>query len=178
MSLFLDIINLEYAIGENILTNNTIKITEKISRVCKIFNNIVKDDMEKYYNKYIKRMLLKKIDYIITNKMYTMIKNNSRNNSNDSNNSNNSNDSNDSSSKYIYKTVEEYDEELHKISKQINNVIYEEIISDLQTIYNEYIFDGSISNSCYEVYLFGIMEIEYFKLIKYLKNNNKYTLST
>jgi len=169
MSLFLDIINLEYAIGENILTNNTIKITEKISRVCKIFNNIVKDDMEKYYNKYIKRMLLKKIDYIITNKMYTMIKNNSRNNSNDSN---------DSSSKYIYKTVEEYDEELHKISKQINNVIYEEIISDLQTIYNEYIFDGSISNSCYEVYLFGIMEIEYFKLIKYLKNNNKYTLST
>lgn len=171
MSLFLDIINLEYAIGENILTNNTIKITEKISRVCKIFNNIVKDDMEKHYNKYIKRMLLKKIDYIITNKMYTMIKNNSRNNSNDSN------DSNDSS-KYIYKTVEEYDEELHKISKQINNVIYEEIISDLQTIYNEYIFDGSISNSCYEVYLFGIMEIEYFKLIKYLKNNNKYTLST
>jgi hypothetical protein len=169
MSLFLDIINLEYAIGENILTNNTIKITEKISRVCKIFNNIVKDDMVKYYNKYIKRMLLKKIDYIITNKMYTMIKNNSRNNSNDSN---------DSSSKYIYKTVEEYDEELHKISKQINNVIYEEIISDLQTIYNEYIFDGSISNSCYEVYLFGIMEIEYFKLIKYLKNNNKYTLST
>ena len=169
MSLFLDIINLEYAIGENILTNNTIKITEKISRVCKIFNNIVKDDMEKHYNKYIKRMLLKKIDYIITNKMYTMIKNNSRNNSNDSN---------DSSSKYIYKTVEEYDEELHKISKQINNVIYEEIISDLQTIYNEYIFDGSISNSCYEVYLFGIMEIEYFKLIKYLKNNNKYTLST
>ena len=169
MSLFLDIINLEYAIGENILTNNTIKFTEKISRVCKIFNNIVKDDMEKYYNKYIKRMLLKKIDYIITNKMYTMIKNNSRNNSNDSN---------DSSSKYIYKTVEEYDEELHKISKQINNVIYEEIISDLQTIYNEYIFDGSISNSCYEVYLFGIMEIEYFKLIKYLKNNNKYTLST
>lgn len=163
MSLFLDIINLEYAIGENILTNNTIKITEKISRVCKIFNNIVKDDMEKYYNKYIKRMLLKKIDYIITNKMYTMIKNNSRNNNNDSN---------DSSSKYIYKTVEEYDEELHKISKQINNVIYEEIISDLQTIYNEYIFDGSISNSCYEVYLFGIMEIEYFKLIKYLKNNN------
>ena len=125
--------------------------------------------MVKYYNKYIKRMLLKKIDYIITNKMYTMIKNNSRNNSNDSN---------DSSSKYIYKTVEEYDEELHKISKQINNVIYEEIISDLQTIYNEYIFDGSISNSCYEVYLFGIMEIEYFKLIKYLKNNNKYTLST
>jgi hypothetical protein len=169
MSLFLDIINLEYAIGENILTNNTIKITEKISRVCKIFNNIVKDDMVKYYNKYIKRMLLKKIDYIITNKMYTMIKNNSRNNSNDSN---------DSSSKYIYKTVEEYDEELHKISKQINNLIYEEIISDLQTIYNEYIFDGSISNSCYEVYLFGIMEIEYFKLIKYLKNNNKYTLST
>ena len=169
MSLFLDIINLEYAIGENILTNNTIKITEKISRVCKIFNNIVKDDMVKYYNKYIKRMLLKKIDYIITNKMYTMIKNNSRNNSNDSN---------DSSSKYIYKTVEEYDEELHKISKQINNVIYEEIISDLQTIYNEYIFDGSISNSCYEVYLFGIMEIEYFKLIKYLKNYNKYTLST
>ena len=76
------------------------------------------------------------------------------------------------------KKCEEYDEELHKISKQIHNVIYEEIISDLQTIYNEYIFDGSISNSCYEVYLFGIMEIEYFKLIKYLKNNNKYTLST
>jgi len=158
MSLFLDIINLEYAIGKNILTNNTIKNTEKISRVCKIFNNIVKDDMKKYYNKYIKKMLLQKIHHIITNKMYTMVKNYNRNNS-----YNNSN--------YIYKTVEEYDEELHKLSKQINNVIYEDIISDLQTIYNEYIFEGSISNSCYEVYLFGIMEIEYCKLINYLVNN-------
>ena len=57
-------------------------------------------------------------------------------------------------------------------------VFYEDIMRDLQTIYNEYIFDGSISNSCYETYLFSIMESEYLKLIKYLKNNREYILST
>ena len=39
MSLFLDIINLEYAIGENILTNNTIKITEKTNILIPLVNN-------------------------------------------------------------------------------------------------------------------------------------------
>jgi hypothetical protein len=155
----IDIINIEYAIGENLLCNNKVKIAANISIVCKLFNNIVKNDIEKYYNEYMKRILLKKFDCIITNKMYTIIKNNDRN-------------------KNIYKTVEEYDEDLHKLSKQINNVFYEDIMSDLQTIYNEYIFDGSISNSCYETYLFSIMESEYLKLIKYLKNNREYILST
>jgi hypothetical protein len=155
----IDIINIEYAIGENLLCNNKVKIAVNISIVCKLFNNIVKNDIEKYYNEYMKRILLKKFDCIITNKMYTIIKNNDRH-------------------KNIYKTVEEYDEDLHKLSKQINNVFYEDIMSDLQTIYNEYIFDGSISNSCYETYLFSIMESEYLKLIKYLKNNREYILST
>ena len=155
----IDIINIEYAIGENLLCNNKVKIAVNISIVCKLFNNIVKNDIEKYYNEYMKRILLKKFDCIITNKMYTIIKNNDRH-------------------KNIYKTVEEYDEDLHKLSKQINNVFYEDIMSDLQTIYNEYIFDGSISNSCYETYLFSIMESEYLKLIKYLKNNCEYILST
>lgn len=146
----IDIINIEHAIGENILDTNNAKNTAMISRVCKLFNEITKKKMDAYYKKYIKNIILKRIDVVITNKMYSIIKNNG-------------------TRKSLYKTVEEYDEDLCEISKEINKNIYEDIIEGLKTTYREYIFDASISNSCYEVYLFGIMEDEYLKLIKYLE---------
>lgn len=146
----IDIIKIEYAIGEKILDNNTLKVTARISTVCKLFNEISKKNMDTYYNKLIKDIIIKKIDVIITNKMYSIIKNNG-------------------SRKSLYKTVDEYDEDLYEISKQINNNIFEDVVKDLKMAYREYIFDGSISNSCYEIYLFGIMESEYLKLIKYLE---------
>jgi hypothetical protein len=149
----IDIINIEHAIGENILDTNNAKNTAMISRVCKLFNEITKKKMDAYYKKYIKNIILKRIDVVITNKMYTIIKNNG-------------------TRKSLYKTVEEYDEDLCEISKEINKNIYEDIIEGLKTTYREYIFDASISNSCYEVYLFGIMEDEYLKLIKYLEQKN------
>ena len=71
----------------------------------------------------------------------------------------------------IYKTLEEYDEDLRELAKQIYVKIYDDIISDLNMVYREYIFDGSITNSCYEEYLFGIMEKEYSKLIEYLEKD-------
>jgi hypothetical protein len=122
------------------------------SGVSKQFNKIVKNDMEAHRNKYIKRQILKKTDVIITNKMYSMIKDQGNRNG-------------------IYKTVQEYDEDLRELAKQINIKIYDEIISDLNIVYREYIFDGSITNSCYEAYLFGIMETEYSKLIEYLEKD-------
>jgi hypothetical protein len=148
----LDIINIESAIGEQIIENNTVKTTAIISVVCKQFNKIAKKNMNAYYDKFIKNIILKKIDVIITNKMYSMIKNNGVR-------------------KCIYKTIEEYDTDLCELSKQINKNIYEDIIRDLKMAYKEYIFDGSISNSCYEIYLFGIMESEYLKLITYLEKS-------
>jgi hypothetical protein len=149
----IDIINIEHAIGENILEANNAKNTAIISRVCKLFNEITKKKMDAYYKKYIKNIILKRIDVVITNKMYSIIKNNG-------------------TRKSLYKTTEEYDKDLYEISKEINNNIYDDIIDDVKTAYKEYIFDASISNSCYEVYLFGIMESEYLKLIKYLEKNN------
>jgi len=149
----IDIINIEHAIGENILEANNAKNTAIISRVCKLFNEITKKKMDAYYKKYIKNIILKRIDVVITNKMYSIIKNNG-------------------TQKSLYKTTEEYDKDLYEISKEINNNIYDDIIDDVKTAYKEYIFDASISNSCYEVYLFGIMESEYLKLIKYLEKNN------
>ena len=149
----IDIINIEHAIGENILEANNAKNTAIISRVCKLFNEITKKKMDAYYKKYIKNIILKRIDVVITNKMYSIIKNNG-------------------TRKSLYKTAEEYDKDLYEISKEINNNIYDDIIDDVKTAYKEYIFDASISNSCYEVYLFGIMESEYLKLIKYLEKNN------
>jgi hypothetical protein len=68
----------------------------------------------------------------------------------------------------IFKTLEEY---LHELAKQIYVKIYDDIISYLNMVYREYIFDGSITNSCYEAYLFGIMEKEYSKLIEYLEKD-------
>ena len=152
MSNIIDIINTEEAIGAKMIDGSDIKKMAIFSGVSKLFNKIVKNDMEAHRNKYIKRQILKKTDVIITNKMYSMIKyqgNRIR----------------------IYKTVEEYDEDLRELAKQINIKIYDELISDLYMIHREYIFDGSITNSCYEAYLFGIMEIEYSKLIEYLEKD-------
>jgi hypothetical protein len=71
----------------------------------------------------------------------------------------------------IYKTLEEYDADLRELATKIYTDIYDDIITELNTIHGEYIFDGSITNSCYEAYLFGIMENEYIKLIEYLKKD-------
>ena len=154
----IDIINTEEAIGEKILccgssgTSKDIKCSARFSCVSKLFNRIVKNDMETHKNNYIKRQILKKIDIIITNKMYSMIKK-------------------QGNRRGIYKTLEEYDEDLRELAKQIYVKIYDDIISDLNMVYREYIFDGSITNSCYEAYLFGIMEKEYSKLIEYLEKD-------
>jgi len=152
MSNIIDIINTEEAIGAKMIDGSDIKKMAIFSGVSKLFNKIVKNDMEAHRNKYIKRQILKKTDVIITNKMYSMIK--------------------DQGNRIrIYKTVEEYDEDLRELAKQINIKIYDDIIGDLYMIHREYIFDGSITNSCYEAYLFGIMEIEYSKLIEYLEKD-------
>lgn len=149
---------MEEEIGEKILCCRTnansknIKYTAQFSSVSKLFNKIVKNDMDKYKKNYIKRQILRQIDLIITNKMYSMIKNQC------------------SIRRCVYKKVEEYDEDLEKLSKQINIEIYDDIIKDLNMIHEEYIFEGSITNSCYEAYLFGIIEKEYAKLIKNLDN--------
>ena len=62
----IEIINLECSIGELILcSNNNVKTTYNISIVCKNFNEIVRNEMEKY----ITEKLLNKFHIIITNKM-------------------------------------------------------------------------------------------------------------
>lgn len=148
-----DVINTEETIGRKMMIDRcNIKQIAILSGVSKLFNKIVKNDMDEHRNKYIKRQILKKIDVIITNKMYAMIKNqgNRRN---------------------IYKTLEEYDKDLRELAKEIYVKIYDDIMADLNMVYREYIFDGSITNSCYEAYLFGIMEKEYSTLIEYLEKD-------
>ncbi len=75
MSNIIDVINTEEDIGHIITDKCNIKHIAILSGVSKLFNRIVKNDMEKQRNKYIKRQILRKIDVIITNKMYSMIKN-------------------------------------------------------------------------------------------------------
>jgi 23S rRNA U2552 (ribose-2'-O)-methylase RlmE/FtsJ len=152
MSNIIDIINTEEAIGAKMIDGSDIKKMAIFSGVSKLFNKIVKNDMETQRNKYIKRQILVKTDVIITNKMYSMIKE-------------------QGNRRGIYKTLEEYEEDLRELTKQINIKIYDDIISDLYMIHREYIFDGSITNSCYEAYLFGIMETEYSKFIEYLEKD-------
>lgn len=74
MSNIIDVINTEEDIGHIITDKCNIKHIAILSGVSKLFNRIVKNDMEKQRNKYIKRQILRKIDVIITNKMYSMIK--------------------------------------------------------------------------------------------------------
>ena len=75
MSNIIDVINTEDAIGRKMIDGCNIKKMAILSGVSKLFNRIVKNDMDMHRNKYIKRQILKKIDIIITNKMYSMIKN-------------------------------------------------------------------------------------------------------
>ena len=75
MSNIIDVINTEEVIGRKmIIGGDNIKQMAILSGVSKLFNRIVKNDMETHRNKYIKMQILKKIDIIITNKMYSMIK--------------------------------------------------------------------------------------------------------
>lgn len=156
MSNIIDVINTEDAIGHIMMINQCdIKQMAIFSRVSKQFNRIVKNDMETHRNKYVKRQILKKIDVITTNKMYSMIKN-------------------QGNRKNIYKTLEEYDDDLREVAKQIYVKIYDDIIRDLNIIYHEHIFYGSITNNCYEVYLFGIMEKNILSLLNISKKILRY----
>jgi len=75
----IDVINIEEEIGEKILcggtgrTSKDIKYSARISYVSKLFNKIVKNDMNIHKKNYIKRQILKEIDIIITNKMYSKV---------------------------------------------------------------------------------------------------------
>lgn len=150
----IEIITLEYSIGELILCfNNNVKTTYKLSIVCKNFNEIVKNEMEYNYDKYITQKLLNNFHIIITNKM-NLIRN-------------------DYYCINCTKEIEKYNKELYLLSKKINIKIYDNIILNLKKVYYEYIFEENISNSCYETYLFGIIKKEYLKLINYLEKNEE-----
>ena len=150
----IEIINLECSIGELILcSNNNVKTTYNISIVCKKFNEIVRNEMEYNYNKYITEKLLNEFHIIITNKMNLI--------------------SNDYHCINCTKEIKEYNNELYLLSKKINIKIYDNIILNLKKVYYEYIFEENISNSCFETYLFGIIKKEYLKLINYLENNEE-----
>ena len=104
MSNIIDVINTEEVIWHNMMINQCdIKQMAIFSRVSKQFNRIVKNDMETHRNKYVKRQILKKIDVITTNKMYSMIKN-------------------QGNRKNIYKTLEEYDLEKDCEISQISQI--------------------------------------------------------
>ena len=146
----IEIINLECSIGELILcSNNNVKTTYNISIVCKNFNEIVRNEMEKY----ITEKLLNKFHFIITNKMNLFC--------------------DDYQCINCTKKIKEYNNELYLLSKKINIKIYDNIILNLKKVYYEYIFEENISNSCFETYLFGLIRKEYLKLINFLENNEE-----
>jgi hypothetical protein len=146
----IEIINLECSIGELILcSNNNVKTTYNISIVCKNFNEIVRNEMEKY----ITEKLLNKFHIIITNKMNLFC--------------------DDYHCINCTKKIREYNNELYLLSKKINIKIYDNIILNLKKVYYEYIFEENISNYCFETYLFGLIRKEYLKLINFLENNEE-----
>jgi len=144
----IDIVNMEYSIGDKILSNNNISIMKCINETCTIFNEITKKEIEKIRDEYYTIILIKNIKNTIQNKMLSML-----------NNPNNSNK---------YNTPQEYDTELEILASQINELNYDTILENIICGFKDYVREYYLYHNRREYYnMFGIMMNEFYNFIKY-----------
>jgi len=144
----IDIINMEYSLGDKILSKNRALTTMRLNNTCKLFNKITKDEISNHREEYYKVLLPKKIEESIENKMFAILKN-----------PNNTG---------VYKTPNEYEEELKVFISHINEYNYESILEKMINILKDYVreyylYDNHTGRYC----MFGILMNEYYNLIKY-----------
>jgi len=147
----MDIINIEYSLGEKILYDNNMFNTVCISNTCSTFNKIAKDEIAKHRNKYYCEHIPKKIEDIIEKKMFALLKN--KYNSN------------------VYKRVEEYEEDLKVLALKINEYNYDSVLTKMINLYQENFRDYdmccNITPACY---ISGVLMKEFYNFIKFRMN--------
>jgi hypothetical protein len=144
----MDIINIESSLGEKILCDNKSYSIICCNNTCSAFNKITKAEISNHREEYYKVLLPKKIEESIENKMFAILKN--------------------PNNTCIYKTPNEYEEELKVFISHINEYNYESILEKMINIFKDYVreyylYDNHTGRYC----MFGILMNEYYNLIKY-----------
>lgn len=139
---------MEYSLGYMILSKNIAITIMRINNTCKLFNKITKDEISNHREEYYKVLLPKKIEESIENKMFAILKN-----------PNNTG---------VYKTPNEYEEDLKAFISHINEYNYESILEKMINIFKDYVREYYINdNRDCRYCMFGILINEYYNLIKY-----------
>ena len=153
-SSIIDIIMIEYSLGTKILCDNNAEVTTiSIYNTCKLFNELTKEKNIKEREEYYKILLPKKIEETIEKKMFAIL-----------NNPKNVN---------VYKTPEEYEEDLLNLSLKINDYNYSHILENMIELYKDnakeyYIYDN---NRHGRYHMFYILMNEYYSFInKHMKH--------
>lgn len=141
----LDIIEIEYSLGDKILSNNTAIISKYISNTCKIFNKISKEELKEHRIQYYNIYLPKKIEETIENKMFSILKN--------------------PNNKRCYKEYIDYEEDLKNLALDINSANYDSILLNLINLLKDYVEQYSYNKESGD--MFGILMNELYKFIKF-----------
>ena len=144
----MDIIGMEYSLGDKILSKNTATTAKCINNTCAIFNKITKNEIDTHREEYYKVYLPKKIEETIENKTFSILKNPGNLN--------------------IYNTPEEYDDEFVVLTSQINESNYASILAKMIDRLKDYVREYYLyHNSGGRYNMFGTLMNEFYNFIKY-----------
>lgn len=154
----LDIFLKENEFSSIILNSHDINTTNCISLTCKTFNKIVENDMKKHYNNTISTIISNRFENIVKRKMVYMCQFDSINDDIDE-------------LKEAVMEIEDCDEKLIKLSREITEENREKILTNMKDTYDEYLFNtkvlgGSTWRSGYEYMLQTYIMQEYVNFMK------------
>jgi len=151
----IDIIAVEYSLGDKILCDSKIYTTtgiKHINNTCRIFNKITKNEIKKCEEEYYITYIPEKIEETIEKKTFSILKM-----------------LNNLPSVCAYKTPEEYDVVLENLVSLINNRSYDNILARMIEQFKDYVREYYLydNNRGGRYYMFGTLMNEYYKFIRY-----------
>jgi hypothetical protein len=154
----MDIIAVEYSLGDKILCDSKIYTTmgiKHINNTCTIFNKITKKEIKRCEEEYYIIYIPTKIEETIEKKTFSILKM--------------LNNLNNLASVSVYKTPEEYDAVLENLASLINNRNYDSILARMIDQFKDYVREYYLydNNRGGRYYMFGTLMNEYYKFIRY-----------
>jgi hypothetical protein len=154
----MDIIAVEYSLGDKILCDSKIYTTmgiKHINNTCTIFNKITKKEIKRCEEEYYIIYIPTKIEETIEKKTFSILKM--------------LNNLNNLASVSVYKTPEEYDAVLENLASMINNRNYDSILARMIDQFKDYVREYYLydNNRGGRYYMFGTLMNEYYKFIRY-----------
>lgn len=143
MTSLLDILSTEICLSQIILNNNDVITTKSISKTCKLFNNIVKNDMDNLRNEYMIVYVPDEFVKIATKKMFDCI----------------------NANLIFHKKYnqQEYENAYNELSNKINKCNYENILKVMQYKHEKYMLDRKMNGV--RSYMYSFIENEYIWFI-------------